>query len=219
MPEACCVCINKKLARISIVHYLSFLSIIQLDFNANMEPLHFNAKTMTEKRARIAAQEAVIAKAQAILDEAVHAKMSDQIVDRIFGLMNGVVAYKKSRRYVRVMLNLGLDMTPAFIQSIVDKIVKAGFQCFSTSMGCVQKYSAPHRHVWSMTYDHHISFYKDVALYSKYHTEDDSEAAKEFTVIEIPNTWIPESANVVSCEDNSDSDSDSVISVEELLSH
>jgi hypothetical protein len=87
-----------------------------------MNPLHFNAKTMTEKRARIAVQEGVIAKAQAILDDAENEKRRDQIVDRIFALMSGVVVYKKTQRYVRVLLNFfKWEVTDFFIQSVGDK--------------------------------------------------------------------------------------------------
>lgn len=176
-----------------------------------MEPLHFNAKTMTEKRARIAAQEDVISKARAILGKAEDAKMSDQIVDRIFGLMDGVIAYQKKRRYVRVMLNIEWEVTPDFIESIVQKIQKAGFEeCYSTTMGEVQMCSAPHRHVWSMSPKAHLTVYKDVKLFSDYHTLENAELAKSLTVIVIPNTWIPASTDAISCE----TDNDSVTSVE-----
>ncbi len=154
---------------------------------------------MTEKRARIAAQECAIANAQAILNKAIGANLRDQIVDRIYALMNSVVAYKKSDKWVRVILNAGCSQI--FVRSIVDKITSDGFQCDCTTLGYMQNYPEPQRHAWCMSDDYNWAVFEDVKLYSAGCTDKESEEHGALPVISITNTWIPAKDEDVQCED------------------
>lgn len=172
-----------------------------------MKALHFDAKALREKAARIAAQSRHRDNVQMLINHKLDCYMSEKVADRILGLLSGIVVHKKSPRNMNVILGIEWDMSPGFITRVMTALEDVGLICMHTTLRELKTRKGS-RHAWGLFKKYHVSVCKDVMNFDI--CAADRERNDKYPVIEIVNTWTPTSEDHASSSAHDDASTPTV---------